>query len=347
MTFIEKTIYNLLATRRLPYPRAISIEPVGGICQLRCPLCPTGLQGPSPNAKIMALETFKTLLAKIPFVKIVELYRSGEPFLNPDLFGMIRHASGRGIKVIVSTHFSFAKPDDFYEEVVTCGLERLVISLDGTSQQSYEKYRVGGNYELVMASLKRVLETRDKLQKTTPEIVWQFLVNRYNEHEIDTARQIAERLKIKLDIRPMDLDDELPDVELADSLEQRRARWLPLADRYQADRYRGEYQYPLYPGMCTDLFTRMVVTAHGQVMPCCLTWDPANAFGNLLIESFDDIWYGRNYLAARARFLDKNYAPEIHPVCYRCKNFGGTPALRDKLSLLLDVYRKSFGHWGS
>ena len=231
--------------------------------------------------------------------------------------------------------------------MVTCGLERLVISLDGTSQESYEKYRVGGSYELVMANVRKLLQTRDQLQRKAPEIVWQFLVNRYNEDEIDRAREIADELKIKLDVRPMDLDDELPDVLLPESLDMRKARWLPADNRYQAARYRGEYRYPLYPGMCADLFTRTVVTAHGKVMPCCLTWDPVNVFGDLLAETFDEIWYGKKYLDARSRFLKKDHLAQMDTVCYRCNNFSVTPSLRDKFGLLVDVYRKSVGHWGS
>ena len=120
------------------------------------------------------------------------------------------------------------------------------------------------------------------------------------------------------------------------------ANWLPANENYIAERYRSERHSPLFPGVCKDLFTRMIVTVDGKVMPCCMLWDHNNAFGDLLTDSFDDIWYSRKYLDARSRFLIKDYRPHIQSICYRCNNYGTTPSLRDKLKILLAVYRKSF-----
>ena len=127
---------------------------------------------------------------------------------------MIRYARDRNVKVIVSSHFSFSKPDEFFENIVTSGLEKLFISLDGSSQETYSHYRVGGDYAQVMANIRNLIEAKKRLRRAKPEIIWQFLVNKFNEHEIATARNIAKDLGIALDIRSLDLDDELPDVTI-------------------------------------------------------------------------------------------------------------------------------------
>lgn len=350
---INKTIVNsfdswitdILISNRLPYPKHISIEPVSNMCQLKCPLCPVGAQLLTQERKLMPLEAFKVILNKMPFIRILDLYKSGEPFFNPDLFAMIRYAYDRNIKVIISTNFSFAKPHEFFEDVVTSGLERLVISLDGASQESYSRYRIGGNYNLVMANIKKLIETKKKLCSKKPEIIWQFLVNKFNEPDIPAAQKLARDLKITLDLRPLDLDDELPDVKLDTTLEERKTHWLPANKKYTAERYHSEFHYPLYPGVCKDLFSRMVVTVDGKVMPCCLLWDTSSIFGDLLTQSFDDIWYNRKYLDARSRFLKNDFNPQVQSICLRCNNFGTTPSLHDKLNLLLAVYRKNIGHW--
>lgn len=336
----------MLGSNRLPRPGTINIEPVSNLCQLACPLCPTGIHILDYPPRIMPFERFKTILDKVPFVSVVELYRSGEPFLNPDLPAMIRYACERNIEVIVSTHFSFAAPDEFFEKVVTSGLAKLYISLDGASQESYAHYRVGGSYDLVMANIGKLLAAKKRLHHSGPEIIWQFLVNRFNEHEIALARNIARDLNIALEIRPMDLDDELPDVTLDEPIEERMAHWLPANASHIAERYRGEHSYPLFPGVCKDLFTRMVVTVDGTVMPCCMVWNHNNGFGNLLADAFDDIWYGRKYSAARSRFLTEDCQPQTEAICCRCNNFGALPSLRDKLNLLLVVYRRGLGLWG-
>jgi MoaA/NifB/PqqE/SkfB family radical SAM enzyme len=337
---------TILASRKLPRPGIINIEPVSNLCQLKCPLCPTGINLLDYPPKVMPIDTFKAILDKVPFIGVLELYRSGEPFLNPDLFAMIRYARDRNIKVVISSHFSFSKPDDFFENIVTSGLEKLYISLDGASQETYSNYRVGGDYDLVMANITALIEAKKRLRRGKPEIIWQFLVNKFNEHEIETARKIAKDLNIEIDFRPLDLDDELPDVTLAETIEERMTNWLPRNEKLIAERYLRERRNPLFPGVCKDLFTRMIVTVDGKVMPCCMVWDHNNAFGDLLTDSFDEIWYSRKYLDARSRFLIEDHRPQIQSICFRCNNFGITPSFRDKLKLLLAVYRKSLSLLG-
>lgn len=315
------------------------------MCQLKCPLCPVGTQKLGHDRKVMSFETFKVILDKMPFIRTVELYRSGEPFLNPAICAMTRYASDRKIRVIISTHFSFSRPDEFFEKLVTSGLDRLVLSLDGASQESYSQYRVGGDYNLVMSNIRNLLEVKSRLHSSTPEIVWQFLVNKFNEHEIPLAQKISREMGIKLDLRPIGLADDVPDVELDGTIEERKAKWLPSSDKYVSDCYKGAYRYPLLRGACTQLFTRLVVTVDGKVLPCCEVWDESSVFGDLLSESFDEIWYSRKYTDARSRFLKSDFKPHVDSVCFRCNNFGAGLALRDKVKLMLVVCRTNVGHW--
>jgi len=347
MSALETMIDNLLTSNRLPYPDSVYIDPVGNLCQLRCPLCPVGTQLLPQDRSIMPLETFKTILDKMPFLMAIELYRSGEPFLNPEIFAMIRLAHDRSIRVVISTHFSFVKPDVFFEELAASGLETLVVSLDGTSQETYSKYRVGGDYGLVMSNIKNLIEAKIRARSKKPEIIWQFLVNKYNEHEIATAQELADSLKITLDLRPISLADNEPDVrhECFD-IEERKLAWLPHNEAYISDCYKGVYRYPLSKGICPQLFSRVMVMADGKILPCCEVWDQESAFGDLLKESFDDIWYGRKYLDARSRALNRKQTSQIQSVCFRCNNFGTAPSLKDKLRLLMVIYGRSIRNWG-
>lgn len=346
MSSLETFIDNILTSKRLPYPDSIYIDSVGNLCQLKCPLCPVGAQLLTQERIIMPMETFKTIIDKMPFLRAIELYRSGEPFLNPELLTMIRLAHDRNIKVVISTHFSFAKPDEFFDELAASGLETVVVSLDGTSQETYSHYRVGGDYELVLSNIKKLIEAKNRARSNMPKIIWQFLVNKYNEHEIATAQGIADALKITLDLRPISLADNEPDVKHEFfNMEERKLEWLPQKDTYISDCYKGEYSYPLSKGICPQLFTRIMVMADGKILPCCEAWDQESAFGDLLKESFDDIWYGRKYLDSRSRVLNKKHTPQVQSICFRCNNFGISPSLKDKLSLLQLVYRKCLRRW--
>jgi MoaA/NifB/PqqE/SkfB family radical SAM enzyme len=301
-------------------------------------LCPTGAQSLDYDRVIMPLETFKVILGKMPFVKVVHLYKSGESFLNPDIFKMIRYAADRNVKVIISTNLCFYRSDEFFANIVTSGLNRLVISLDGASQESYSHYRIGGDFDLVMSNIERLLETKERLKSKKPEIIWQFLVNRFNEHEITTAQKIASELKIKLDVRPMDISDNVPDVEFEGTINERKSYWLGTNEKYICDRYLAEHRYPLFHGVCTQLFIRPVIAAEGKVLPCCESWDRNSVFGNLLTESFETVWNNQKYLDSRARFLQKDFIPKVQTVCCKCNNFGATYSLREKLKLLINIY---------
>lgn len=343
MQIIETIIDYLLTSNRLPYPDNAFIDPVSNMCQLKCPLCPVGAQIIKHDRLLMPMDTFKIILDKMPFLRTLDLYRSGEPFLNPELLTMIHLANQRNIKVTVSTHFSFAKSDHFFDDLVASGLDKLVVSLDGASQKSYSRYRIGGNYDLVLANIKKLIEAKIRARSKNPIIIWQFLVNKYNEHEIATARKIAENLNISLELRPISLADNEPDVKHEPfSIEDRKKEWLPENDDYISDCYKGEYCYPLSDKPCAQLFTRVIVLADGKILPCCEAREKASAFGDLLTQSFEDIWFGRKYHDARLRALNIKNTPDEQSVCFRCNNFSTTPSIKEKLRLLATVYRSLF-----
>lgn len=347
MSSLERLLDQLLTSDRLPCPVSAHIDPVGNLCQLRCPLCPVGAGIITADRCLMPLDTFTAILDKMPFLRSVELYRSGEPFLNPELPAMIRYASDRGITVATSSHFSFGKPDEFFAALVASGLDTLVVSLDGASPESYARYRIGGDFALVLANIGKLAAAREKAGSKTPRIIWQFLVNRYNEHEIAIARRMAADLKVVLELRPISLGDNEPDArQPCTDIEARKQEWLPKDQTYVDACYRGDYRYPLFSGVCQQLFTRVVIMADGSVLPCCEAREKGSAFGNLLEESFEAIWYGPAYRAARLRAVTGSSAPGVQTVCSRCHNFGTTPAVREKLRLLARVYGKALqGRW--
>jgi len=270
----------------------------------------------------MPLSTFQVVVDKIPGLKNLWLFNWGEPFLNPALFDMIDYAGRKSIRVTVHTNFSFHRDDSFFADVVASGLDRLTLSLDGASQASYSKYRVRGDFDLVIANVHRLIRARALAGSDTPVITWKFVVNRHNEHEIAQARAMAADLGIEFQASPIGLSDDLPDADLPDSIEQRKADWLPTDLDFVLDRYVGEYRTPLHAGPCTQLTTTLVVGPDGKVFPCCWVTDPANAFGDLLTESIEEIWANSTYRYSRSLFARTRYrGPRTPTVCLKCMNF--------------------------
>lgn len=305
-----------------PLPRAIKISP-STACNLKCLLCPVGTGKVASQASRMSFETFEMVLGKLPgTVSHIKLFNLGEPFLNPDILRMIAAAAAAGFTVDTHTNFSFSRDDGFFTELARSGLAALIVSLDGASQETYSKYRRGGDFELVLDNIKRLIQARRELGLHSPVVVWKFLVNRWNEHEIETARQMASSLGIEFATDLMGLADDLPDCDIGTPLEERMKTWLPMDPQYIKPCYQGTYRRPLFDEPCGELFLRPVVKPDGKVVPCCWVTNKRNAFGDLAEQSFEGIWQNTKYASARELFAEMTCVePNVRTVCHECSNF--------------------------
>ena len=71
-------------------------------------------------------------------------YFQGEPYLNPGFLDMVKYAASKKIYTATSTNAHYLT-DENAKRTVESGLDRLIISIDGTTQETYQQYRVGGN----------------------------------------------------------------------------------------------------------------------------------------------------------------------------------------------------------
>lgn len=175
-------------TNSPPFPTTIAIDPTN-ICNLKCPLCPTGLKKMNYKQRVLSIVDFKLLLDKIPSLKHTYLYNWGESFLNPNIFKMIAYIKRNNTTVQIDTNFSFKKKEDFFVNIVESGLDILRISLDGASQESYSKYKIGGNFDTIISNIKKLVSIKNKLHAEKPVVIWKFIVTRFNENEIEKAKK--------------------------------------------------------------------------------------------------------------------------------------------------------------
>jgi radical SAM protein with 4Fe4S-binding SPASM domain len=304
-----------------PYPHTITIDPLDS-CNLKCPLCPSGLGILNDRPTVMSIDTFKLIVRKIPRIDHLCLFNWGEPFLNPAVFKMIRYAAEKNIGVTIHSNFSLKKHDDFFINILESGLDTLVISLDGTSPQSYSRYRIGGDFNLVLSNIKKLVKMKKDLGYKSPLIIWKFIVNRFNENEIAHAKYMANQLGIEFETSCLGLSDDLPGVTLADPIQQRKRYWLPENKKYRHLHYRNEYKKPLMNSSCPQLFETMVINPDGKVFPCCWVTNWEHAFGDLKKESFEDIWHNSKYRYSRSLFSkEEYYGPDKKTVCSFCNNY--------------------------
>lgn len=307
-------------TRLSAKPYILYLDAVS-YCNLRCPFCPTGAKTSDRKAAKLSLENFIDLMSGMgKYLFELRFYNWGESLLNGDLPQMIEYARKYHIAVTVSTNLSVPIGEQKARELVSSGLDFLICSIDGASQESYQKYRVGGNFELVMNNLELLQRLKKEQRSDRPIIVWQFLVFRHNEHEIEEARQRAKDLGV-------DIYFETPFLHEWEGKTLRPEDWVSTIPRFAADiKIRTRYGSRLIDNgrasmasnePCSWLWSATAVTPDGSVSPCCGIIDERDDFGQIDGKwSIDEVWNNDNYRDARRFFAHGKVSRSV--ICRKC-----------------------------
>lgn len=291
---------------------------VCNVCNLRCPLCPTGLETLDRYQGMMSFHEYRTILDKVaPHALVVSLYNHGEPFLNKDIFHIIEYTASNNIASNLSSNFNWPVRFD-PKDIVRSGLEYLTISLDGASPESYVKYRVRGDFKEVVENVKAVVAARRELKSRTPFLEWQFIVFKHNEHEIAKAKELAAEWGVDL------LRFTSPGVppELMHDREISQ-KWMPENRNFwELNPTIVDEKGFLFDQACFYLYRSMSIYPGGGVSPCCFVHDKKDDFGNILESNVEDIWNNERYRSARMLFGQASYdEPRAKIVCDTCPIF--------------------------
>ncbi len=288
----------------LNFPIEAYIEPTS-FCNLRCPACPTGLRlGERPFASID--ETlFKSTIDQLgDYVFLLWMYNWGEPLLHKRTPELIRYAKSKELTVILSSNLSIRLSDDYIERLVKSGLDTMIVSLDGASAKTYEKYRLGGNFNLVRENMLRIQETKARLGISTPRVVWQFLVFEHNEHEVDMVSSLYKQWGADdIKIAPAEMPLEIYNPGLKPST-------IPEYNMYHRDNSLVKETVKQMNGSraCSWLYGTFVLNPNGKVSACCGVSAEKNDFGDYQAGSdFFQVWNNEKFRRARSLFktLDK------------------------------------------
>lgn len=272
-------------------PYAFSVEPTTS-CNLRCPECPSGLRSFSRNTGSIPLENFKKIIDQYAHKAFfLNLYFQGEPFLNPAFNGLVQYAHQKRIHTSTSTNAHYLT-ESMSMEVVKSGLDRLIISIDGTTQDTYEQYRVGGSLQKVKAGIENILRAKQKMKSKTPYVVLQFLVVKPNEHQIQEVQAFGRESGVdEVKLKTAQIYDYQNGNHLIPTLEK-YARYI----KQPNGQYRLKHQLK---DECWKMWHSNVVTWDGDVVPCCFDKDAKYVMGNILLEPLGVVWNSPKYQAFR------------------------------------------------
>jgi radical SAM protein with 4Fe4S-binding SPASM domain len=233
-------------------------------------------------------------------------YFQGEPYLHPRFLDLVKYASQKKIYTATSTNAHYLN-ETLARKTVESGLDRLIVSIDGTTQDVYEQYRVGGKLEKVLEGTRNIIKAKRELKSKTPHVVFQFLVVRPNEHQIDDVFRLAKELGVdEVGLKTAQIYDYENGNDLMPTI-NKYSRYAPKTD--------GTYQIKnALDDSCWKMWHSCVITWDGKVVPCCFDKDAHYQLGDVSKTRFRDLWYGEAYHSFRQSLVRSRSEIEM------CKN---------------------------
>jgi len=302
---IVTKLRNEFRQKILKLPTQVVLEPTNR-CNLNCPYCMVGVHtklvaehGSAAHEYMhrpqgcMDEETFFAVMRHLKQFGILKVYLhfQGEPFLNPLLPRFARILKSNRFNVGVFTN-GMALHGKNIQEIADAEVDLIRFSVDGATNVSYAQNRVGGNFERVFENMRlTALAHRGKATR----IEWQFLALRNNEHEIEQAQALAQKIGVHFFVKGFrDTDTELN----------------PRNARFQA-------QFLKKP--CKDIYRQLGIYWNGDVVPCCYDTDASEVMGNVVKNSLMDIWNSPKYREFRSRVDNALTRPQAEPdICKAC-----------------------------
>jgi radical SAM protein with 4Fe4S-binding SPASM domain len=287
-------------------PISISFEPTTS-CNLRCPECPSGLRAFTRPTGMLEPSFFRKTIDDIAGrLQYLIFYFQGEPYLNKDFLELVKYASSKKIYTATSTNAHYLN-DENSRKTVESGLDRLIISIDGTTQETYESYRIGGQLSRVIEGAKNIIKWKKEMKSSTPHVIFQFLVVKPNEHQIDELMKLADEIGVdEVGLKTA----QIYDYENGSPL-------IPENEKYSRYKKLPDGTYTIKNSLlnhCWKLWHSAVITWDGMVVPCCFDKDAWYKMGDLRQETFRELWNNDTYKKFRADIIRSRSEIEM------CKN---------------------------
>jgi radical SAM protein with 4Fe4S-binding SPASM domain len=341
--------------RLIGRPYKMKIESTN-ICNTKCQLCPTGLGLRGRRKGRMAYKQYTKLITQVKrHLFALDLSMWGDPLVAPDIYKMIAHAHKNGIWTYISSNLHGFKIEhrkqrdgslediDDATKLITSGLDMLTCSLHGASQETFAIYQPGKDFGDALAKVRHIVETKKKLNSSTPAIQLNFVVTKHNEHEIEQFREMAEGLGCKpifstasMNVRFLNKDKKLTPLGLADDVLAKKTKdhledWLPQNQEYVLSAYdemretgtlRGEEYNGKKAYNCSWPWRQSVINWDGSVATCCGSFEEREDIASVNEQSFAKVWNSEKYRMARRSFKKKlNAAQSEDNPCATCPGF--------------------------
>jgi len=220
---------------------------------------------------------------------------------------MVNYASEKKMYTATSTNAHYLD-DEQAKKTIESGLDRLIISIDGTTQETYQSYRIGGNLEKVIEGTKNIIRWKRQLKSKTPHVIFQFLVVKPNEHQTNDVLKLAAELGVD-EVRFKTAQVYNPQVGHP---------LIPENEKYSRYKKQSNGTYTIKNSLdnhCWRLWSSTVITWDGLVVPCCFDKDAQHQMGDLKKIPFKELWQNSSYTNFRSAVLRSRKEIDI---CSNC-----------------------------
>jgi radical SAM protein with 4Fe4S-binding SPASM domain len=339
----NKRLQNLILNEkeRIHKARSLRSKPLYLIidpsfaCQLRCPYCHGDMVREAGVALPMIKEDMvDAILAKYGETLIqAHFFNWGEPLLNKKFPSLVRKAHECDIWTTSSTNFSLNLSDDFIDSIILSGLDLLIVSVDGTTQETYEKYRMGGNLQLVLSNIEKLVERRRILGSRTPEVRFQFLDFPWTHAQIGEARAIATNMGVdEFHVKGGCIHPRKQLVNLTSGQNKIKSE---MAKDIQANflKLKREKRDNFKFFGCDHLYHQLSINSDGSVHPCCYVYETGHTMGH--VEDEGDCFNNEMMQASRDVFYNLHEGDVYgHDPCVNCWIVGDGEAKGHKESTI-------------
>ncbi len=293
------------------WPTLLQLEPTS-LCNLRCRICPvaTGLERAVGH---MSFDLFQRIIDELgPHLLALLLWDWGEPLLNPQIYDMITYARDAGIRVVISTNGHLLANAENAAKLVQSGVNQVVFSVDGISQETYQQYRVRGDLETVLQGVGNLVAEKHSQHAKDLLINFRFIVMKHNQHEAMELRDFVEPLGV--DVLTLRRFYSVPNP----SAEMREAETLfPDDPAYQLPARCTEDGMPVrvHHNPCRNLWNCPTIHWDGRVCSCFMDFNEKQPLGKMPEQRFSEIWHGAAYRELRKVFRRKWQSLTLCSVC--------------------------------
>ena len=323
---------NLVAQTKLsslaPYPFKIEIEHTTA-CGKKCIMCEHTYWREKPE--IMTIDKFKQIIDQFPGLKWVNITGEGDNFLNPDYIKFIEYSRAKGISVNFVDEFDFID-ENIARRLVELGVNCIWISMDGATKETYEKIKVGCDFERALRNIRTLLKVKKELGSPFPTLCFRFIINKLNYQEMPKMVELVNSLGDlgeggQLEFAGLLTFKEIENLYLPEVPEKIVNEVKKKSEELGVKISFSHYQENALKSInkCTAWMEPYIMMG-GYVMPCCAVLMSNRrdflrkyAMGNIYEKPFKEIWNSERYKKFRQMVIgQKNKVPIL---CIGCRGY--------------------------